>query len=96
MAIRSQKKLMKLGTVDTEVLITKQKYKKATKQELGCKFITIDPDQEDFDIFKTINKILRHNKQSTKRYLTSKSSTAISGLDFKSDFEEARRYGIYC
>ena len=78
---------MKLDTVDTEILITKQK---------DCKFITIDPHKEDFDIFKIINEILRHIKQSTKRYLTSKSSTAILGLDFQSDFKKAKRYGIYC
>ena len=78
---------MKLDTVDTEILITKQK---------DCKFITIDPDKEDFDIFKIINEILRHIKRSTKRYLTSKSSMAILGLDFKSDFKKAKRYGIYC
>ena len=39
----------------------------AIEQELGCKFIIIDPDKEEFDIFKTVNEIFRHIKQSTKK-----------------------------
>ena len=39
------------------------KRQKAIKQEFGCKFIRIDPDKEDFDIFRTINEIFRHIKQ---------------------------------
>ena len=27
---------------------------KAVEQELGCKFIIIDPEKEEFDIFKVI------------------------------------------
>ena len=42
------------------------KRQKAIEQELGCKFIRIDPDKEDFDIFRAINEIFRHIKQSTK------------------------------
>ena len=33
-------------------------------KELGCVFIRINPDAEDFHIFKEINKIHRHIKQS--------------------------------
>ena len=40
---------------------------KGIEQELGCKFIRIDPDKEDFDIFRAINEIFRHIKQSTKK-----------------------------
>ena len=35
---------------------------------LGCKFIRIDADKEDFDILRAINEIFRHTKQSTKKY----------------------------
>ena len=70
MTISSQKKLMKMGTV---------------AEILGCKFIRIDPDQEEFDIFKTINEIFRHIKQSTKKTLINKISTRLLGLEFKSD-----------
>ena len=37
----------------------------AIEQELG--FIRIDPDKEDFDIFKAINEMFRHIKQSSKK-----------------------------
>ena len=43
------------------------KRQKAIEQELGCKFIRIGPDKEDFDTFKTVNEIFRHIKQSTKK-----------------------------
>ena len=40
---------------------------KALERELSCKFIRIDPDEEDFNIFKAINKIHRHIQTSTKK-----------------------------
>ena len=43
------------------------KRQKAIEQELDCKFTKIDSDKEDFDIFKTINEVFRHIKQSTKK-----------------------------
>ena len=43
------------------------KRQKAIKQELGYKFIRIDPDKEDYDIVRAINEIFRHIKQSTKK-----------------------------
>ena len=36
---------------------------KAIEQELSCRFIRVDPDKEDFDIFRAINEIFRHIKQ---------------------------------
>ena len=36
------------------------KRQKAIEQELGFKFIIIDPHKEEFDIFKAINEIFRH------------------------------------
>ena len=50
------------GNIDCEI-----KRKKAIEQKLGCQFIRIDPDKEDFGIFKTVNEIFRHLKQSTKK-----------------------------
>ena len=38
------------------------KRQKAIEQKLGCKFIRIDPDKEDFDIFRAISEIFRHIK----------------------------------
>ena len=45
---------------------------KGIKKELGCKFIRPDPGKQEFMkiiliIFKTINEIFRHSKQSTKK-----------------------------
>ena len=54
-------------------------------QELGCKFIRIDPDEDEFDSFRAINEIFRHIKQSTKKTLKMKFSTILLGLEFKSD-----------
>ena len=42
----------------------KIKRQKAIEQELRCKFIRIDPDKEDFYIFKTVNEIFRQIQQS--------------------------------
>ena len=43
------------------------KRKKALEKELSCEFIRIKPDEEDFNIFKAINEIHRHNEKSTKK-----------------------------
>ena len=61
------------------------KRQNAIEQELGCKFIRIYPNKEDFDIFRTINEIFRHINQSTKKTLIKKISTRLLGLEFKSD-----------
>ena len=53
------------GNIDYEI-----KRQKAIEQELGCTFIKIDPDKEDFDIFRAISEIFRHIKQSTNKTLT--------------------------
>ena len=50
----------------TEILSTKIKRQKAIERELGCRFIGIDPDKEDFNILRAVNQIFRHIKQSTK------------------------------
>ena len=43
------------------------KRQKAIEQNLSCEFIRTDPDKEHFDIFKTINKIVRYIKESSKK-----------------------------
>ena len=53
------------------------KRQNAIEQELGCKFIRIYPNKEDFDIFRTINEIFRHINQSTKKTLIKKISTRL-------------------
>ena len=39
---------------------------KEIETELGSKFIRINPDKENFNIFKAQNKIFRHIKKSDK------------------------------
>ena len=36
------------------------------EQELGCKFISIDPDKEDFDISEANNEMCIHIKELTE------------------------------
>ena len=36
------------------------KRQKALEKELGCDFIRINPDKENFKVFKAINEIFRH------------------------------------
>ena len=46
---------------------------KVLEKELDCKFIRINPDEDNFNINKANNKIFRHIKESTKQ-LTKKST----------------------
>ena len=39
---------------------------KAKKKELGCVFVRINPDKQNFNIFNAINKIHRHIEKSSK------------------------------
>ena len=62
----------------------KIKKQKAIEEELACSFIRSDSDKEELDIFRSINEMLRHIKQSTKKTLINKISTRLLGLEFKS------------
>ena len=84
LAIEVDEKGHKDRNVDHEI-----KRQKAIEKELGCEFIRIDPDEEDFNIFEAINEIHRHTKKSTKK-LTKKSlieelSNKLLRLEFKSN-----------
>ena len=50
---------------------------RAIEQELGCS--KINPDEEEFDVFKTINEIL------LRKPIKINISTRLFGFDFKSD-----------
>ena len=50
---------------------------RAIEQELGCS--KINPDEEEFDVFKTINEIL------LRKPIKINISTRLLGFDFKSD-----------
>ena len=42
---------------------------KIIEKKFGCKFIRVNPDKNNYNIFKTINEIRRYIKKSTKRSL---------------------------
>ena len=44
----------------------KIKRQKAIEKEFNCKFIRINPDEENFNIFRAQKKIFRHIKESSK------------------------------
>ena len=58
---------------------------KAIEQELGCVFIRINHDEESFNIFKPINEVHRHIKESTRKSLIDKISKRLLELKLKSD-----------
>ena len=48
-------------------------------------FIRINPEEENFNIFKVINEIHRHIIKSTKKSLINKISKKLVKLEFKSN-----------
>ena len=59
----------------------KLKDKKCQKKN----FIRINPDEENFNFLKEINKIHRHIKKSTKKLLIDYLSKRLLELEFKSN-----------
>ena len=57
----------------------------ALERELNCLFIRINPDEKEFNIFKEINKIPRHIKKSSRKYLIDRISKRLLELEFKSN-----------
>ena len=55
------------------------------EKKLGCKIIRINPDAADFSIYRLINQISMHIKQSTKKSLIDNFSKRLLGLEFKSN-----------
>ena len=56
---------------------------KALEKELDCVLIRINPDEENFNIFKEINKIHKHIKRSTKKSLIDDLSKRLVELKFE-------------
>ena len=73
----------------------KKKRQKVIEKELGCKFIRINPDEENFNKRKAINEIHRHIKISNKKLteeLTKKS--LIDNLSRLLELEFEENYSI--
>ena len=64
--------------IDYEIQI-----QKAIEKELGYVFVIINPDQQNFNIFKAMNEIDRHIKKSTIKSLIDKFSKRLLELEFK-------------
>ena len=64
------------------------KRQKALEKELSCECVRVNPDKNDFNIFKTINEIHRKNKKiikkSTKNYLIDELSKELLRLENES------------
>ena len=58
---------------------------KVLEKELDCLFIRINPDEENFNIFKEMNKIHKHIKKSTKKLLIDVLSKTLLEVEFKSN-----------
>ena len=56
---------------------------KALEKELGCVFIRINPDEENFNLLKSIYEIYRHIKKSSKKSLIDTISKRLLELEFK-------------
>ena len=55
-------------------------------------FIRINPDEENFNIFKGINKPNRHIKKWTKKLLVDDLSRRLPQLEFKSNHSIKSKY----
>ena len=58
--------LQVIGLTELETKIAENR-QKVIEQELGCKFTRVGPDKENFNLFRAINEIFRHIKQSNKK-----------------------------
>ena len=54
---------------DIEGIDHEIKRQKALEKEVNCKFIRINPDEENLNIFKAQNEIFRHIKKSNNKLL---------------------------
>ena len=69
------------------------KEKRKIKEELGCKFYSINPDQKDYDEYVKFDEINNHisesnkksTKKSTKKSLIEKFSRSILEVEFETN-----------
>ena len=64
------------GHNDRDSDYEKQREERLTER-LACVFIRINPDEQNFNIFKTINEIYRHIKRSSKKYIKDRASQIL-------------------
>ena len=65
---------------------------KTLEKDLGCKFIRINPDEENFNIFKAQIEIFRHikksNQESTKELTKKSLIDELSNKSLQLEFEK--------
>ena len=69
---------------------------KALEKELGCKFIRINPNKENFNLFKAQNEIVRHIKESTKQFTKKSLIDELSNKLLKLEFEKNNSIKTRC
>ena len=74
LAVEDDEKRHKDRPIDYEI-----KKQEAIKEKIGFEFIRINPDEEDFNIDKTKNKIYRHTKKLNKNLIKEKEKNIING-----------------
>ena len=74
----------KLGYNDRNIDCEIEKLKAVVKK-LGCSFLRINPDEENFNIFKAITELYRHIKKLTKKPLIDKISKRLFELEIQSN-----------
>ena len=66
------------------------------EKKLGCKIIRINPDATDFNIYKMINQIRMHIKQSNKKSIIDDLSKRLLGLEFTSNRSIKSKFKMDC
>ena len=69
---------------------------KALEKEHGCKFIRINPNKENFNLFKAQNEIVRHIKESTKQFTKKSLIDELSNKLLKLEFEKNNSIKTRC
>ena len=57
---------------------------RAIEKELDCVFLRINPDEENFNTFRVLNKIQIHIKKSTKKSFIDKILKRLLELEYRS------------
>ena len=95
LAIEVDEKGHKDRNIDHEI-----KRQEAIKEKLGCEFIRINPDEVNFNMFKALNEIHRHIKESIKKLikqsLINELSNKLLRLVFKSYNSIKKVFKICC
>ena len=80
------------GHVDRDFKYEQRRQLMTEKKKLDWKIIRINPETADFSIYKLINQVHMHIKQSTKKSLIDDFSKTLLGLEFESNHSIKPKY----